>query len=398
MSASTALFRYAAQTDDGHTLDGEMTAADHDAAVRTLENAGLRIVNLETAPEAAKRALRGVDFQAFNQQLAHLTRAGLPVDAGLKLIADDLGQGRLAASVRAVAVELDRGASLGEAFDRHRAQFPPQYARLIDAGVGSGKLPAMLLNLGKHLEMNGRLKHAVWQAVAYPLVLLVAVLAVLVFITHSILPVFSEIYDEFDTDMPALTILVLRLADLKWVFVGLLGVVVVAPPLLWVLGRVAGHGASLRDTLLIPIPWLGPAIQRNLLARWCDLVGVGVSAGMDLPAALELARDGVDSPRLRADTERLLVELRSGGELGQVTGLRLLDPSVPASMQLAAEHQDLGAVLEDLAMLYQEHAEMRITGIQSTLAPVLLIGIALLVALMVVALFLPMVRITTSVM
>ena len=102
------------------------------------------------------RALGGDDFVAFNQQLAQLAKAGLPLERGLRLIAADLGRGRLARAITEVADELERGTPLAEAFDRHRGRFPSLYGRLVDAGVRSGNLSEVLLNLGRHLDMGQR--------------------------------------------------------------------------------------------------------------------------------------------------------------------------------------------------------------------------------------------------
>lgn len=395
---SGAVFRYEVQTDDGHALSGEVSAVDHAAAVTALENAGLRVLDLAAAPPTAKRRLRGADFQAFNQQLAHLTRAGLPLGAGLKLIADDLGHGRLAESVRAVANAVDRGMDLGEAFEQHHGQFPPRYARLVAAGVGAGKLPAVLLNLGRHLEMTGRLKRALWQAVAYPLVVLMAMIAAVAMLGLLVLPAFAEIYEDFDTPLPPLTHWVMSLHRHMWWGLGGLGAVLLGVLFALLLPTVTSWGSGLRDRVLLPLPIIGAVLKRSLLARWCDLLAVGVSAGLDLPAALRLAGDGAGADLLRADGHRMIATLEQGAGLDQVQGLRVVPASVPASIHLASEHHDLGSVLADLAVLYEQQAETRIGGIQATLAPFLLLVLAVIMGLLLTSLFLPLIKLMQSIL
>ncbi len=77
----------------------------------------------------------------------------MPVEQGLRLIAQDMRSGRLSATVRTIVAELESGRTLSEAFDRHRAQFPPLYARLVEAGIKSNNLSGILFNLGEHLEL-----------------------------------------------------------------------------------------------------------------------------------------------------------------------------------------------------------------------------------------------------
>src|SRR5262249_32173436 len=159
------------------------------------------------APEAAApKRLGADDFILFNQQLAHLTQAGLPVERGLRLIAADMQSGRLASAASAVASDLERGVPLRDAFDRHPNQFPSLYARLIDAGVQTGNLPGMLFSLGRHLELVNRVRFAIWSVFAYPLIALVALSLIILFVATRILPQMDGMYGDFHTRLPSLTL------------------------------------------------------------------------------------------------------------------------------------------------------------------------------------------------
>ena len=179
-------FAYQAQTDDGLPISGTIEADNAENAHRQLDALGLRVTEMEPVGRPAKpKALGADDFIAFNQQLAHLTSAGLPVEQGLRLIAQDMRSGRLAATIRRVSEELERGRTLAEAFEAHRGKFPTLYARIIDAGVKSANLPGVLLNLGRHLDLVHRLRAALWRAAAYPLVVLFAVALVMLFLPRQ---------------------------------------------------------------------------------------------------------------------------------------------------------------------------------------------------------------------
>src|SRR5205085_10508559 len=107
-------------------------------------------------------------------QLAQLAKAGLPIERGLRLMAQDLKRGRLAQAVRAVADELEKGVPLEDAIAKYHDKFPPLYARLIAAGAKTGDLAAILFSTGQHVEMVHRLRRSVWRASAYPLMIAVA--------------------------------------------------------------------------------------------------------------------------------------------------------------------------------------------------------------------------------
>ena len=152
-----ATFIYEGRDSAGQILSGSIDAADAQAATQTLENMRVKLIRLAPAEQKPRpKPLRTDDFLAFNQELAHLAAAGLPVEQGLRLIAQDMRSGRLASTVHEVVNELENGVPLGQAFDKYRGRFPTLYGRLIDAGVKANNLPGVLLNLGQHLELIER--------------------------------------------------------------------------------------------------------------------------------------------------------------------------------------------------------------------------------------------------
>jgi type II secretory pathway component PulF len=393
-------FSYEAQTPTGQALSGTLAATDQQAAQQVLESLHLRVMALTPAAGAAKparaRTLSATDFQMFNQQLAYLATAGLPVEQGLRLIAQDVRSGRLSNTINAVAADLDRGVPLADAFGRYSHQFPPFYGQLIAAGVKSNNLPAMLLNLGRHLELLANLRAALWRAAAYPMVLFLGLMAVATLISWIILPQFRLIFMDFRTQLPAITEFVLAIGPFI-PFVALAAVIlVVGLPLLWGLLGALGFGAGLTD-LLLWVPLLGPVLKRNLMARWCDALMLGVQAGLALPEALTLAEEAVGSPLLVADSQVILACVTGGGDMSRVPGLRVLSPTIVTAMQLAIDQNDLANVLESLALMYQQQAQQRLTMLPTLVTPLLMVIVGSGMGLLIVAMFLPLVRLIQSV-
>lgn len=393
-----SIFSYEAQSNDGQRLAGTLDAASLDAAMGRLQALQLRVVRLEpaTARTTRGRALTSGDFVAFNQQLAQLTRAGLPVERGLRLIAADLKRGRLAHAVGQVADELEGGASLAEAFTHHRGQFPRLYGRLIDAGVRSGDLPSVLLGLGRHLEMLQRLRAALWRAVAYPLVVLVALALVLAFLGMAVIPRFEELFFEFRLALPWPTQALLAISGIGPIAIGVLVVLTLLTPILWAWVRFTSWGGALGEWIVLPMPLIGPVLRRSLAARWCDAAMIAISAGLDLPAAIELAGDATGSRAMQRDGAAL-VELLGQGVPLSLSLPRLLPASIPASIEFAAKHNDLPTVLQTLAEMYQRQAELRVDAIPAILTPLLLLFIAVSVGFVLVGLLLPLVQLISGI-
>lgn len=386
-------FRYEAQGDDGQRLTGTLDAPGPDAAVARLGSLGLRALHIEAIGTGGPvRPLRADDFIAFNQQLAHLTKAGLPLEQGLRMMGADFGRGRLGRTIADVADELERGTPLPDAFNKHRGRFPGSYGSLIEAGVRSGDLAGVLLSLGRHLEMVQRLRGMLWRALAYPLMVIVALLLVLGFISVYVLPRFEEIFNEFSFPLPFQTRWLLGIAPLAPVILGALVLIVLGGPLLWAILRMTGRDAAAGDYLVLPLPMVGRVVRLSLVARWCDALRMGVEAGLDLPRAMSLANNAAGSPRLRRDGQALVAMIESGAPL-EPERLRVLPATVPAAIDFAAARHDLPTTLRSLSELYERQAETRLASIPALLSPLLLILIAVSIGFVISALLIPLVRI-----
>ena len=390
LSPPNISFDYRAQTLDGRAITGSIDAAGLEEAQRLLASMRLRVLEIEPAKRDARaRALRGDDFIAFNQQLAHLTSAGLPVEHGLKLIAQDMRSGRLAATIKALSAEMEKGTPLEQAFEVHRERFPPLYSRLVAAGVSAGNLPGVLLNLGRHLELVHRLRAALWRAAAYPLIVLVGVAIVVLLLGFVVIPQFRLLLEDMDVRLPWITRAILSLPRFMPAVAIALAAVVIGMPLAWYLLKRTGRDRAVVDRLALPLPLIGPILRANLAARWCDALRLGVRAGLDLPRAIELAGDAVASPALRRDSVELSAALQSGRTLDSVEHTRVLPASVAAAMALATQHHDLDETMRTLSEMYQQQAEMRLAALPALLTPILILIIAVIIGTIIAALFLP---------
>ncbi len=392
MTTDTAnSFAYQAQTPDGLRMSGTVDALDVGEATRRLVELGLRISEIAPIARPPKpRALRAGDFAAFNEQLAHLAKAGLPLEHGLRLIAADLASGRMSRTVQLVAAELERGTPLPEAFEKHRKQFPSLYGKLVGAGVQSGNLPGVLFNLGRHLELTQRLREAMWRSLAYPLAVLIGLGVVLGLIGMFVLPKFEAIYMDFRMELPAVTQLLLQVGHALPAIAVTVLALAIGLPLLWVLMRLSGHEGAAIDFVARYVPVIGPVLRRSLAARWCDLLRVAVSSGMDLPAGMMLASEATGSPALMRDGRRLAAQLEAGQPLEPVRR-SLLPPSVPATIQFASGFQDLPATLESLSEMSQRQAELRVAAIPAVITPIFVMIIGVLIGFVILSLVMPMI-------
>lgn len=398
-ATSLDVFAFEAQTDDGQRMTGSLEAISAEAAVERLRAMRLRVVEVHAAKVvvAVGKPLGGNDFAAFNQQLAQLTGAGLPVEKGLRLLAAETRRGGQSRLIEELAAELESGTPLDQALEKFAGKFPPLYSRLVKAGIKSGNLSAVLLSLGRHVELVHRLRAVLWRTVSYPLVVLVAIGFLLVFLGMVVLPEFEQIFADFHTRLPGITEALLAVGRAAPVLLGVMLLAVVGGPIMWGVLQRLGYGSAIVERFIIPMPLVGPVLRSNIIARWCDAARIGVEAGLDLPASMELANDATGSARLSADGAALSQALAAGKPL-TAANTKLLPPTVPAAMQLASANQDLGTTLRSLSDLYERQAELRMNAIPGILTPLLLLLISVIIGFVILGLMWPLLRMIDGLM
>ena len=400
---ATIGFTYRAQSTDGATLTGTLDALDEPSARGRLSSLGLTILELAALPpnlpepRPAKTARLGtLDFAAFNQQLAQLTRAGMPVESGLKLIAADMRTRKLRAAVEAVAHDLERGVPLPEAFESHSRSFPKLYGHVLRAGIAAGNLPAVLLNLGRHLELMQRLRRNLWRAASYPLMVLVAMCGVLTFVGYVLEGPMNELYSDDFFELPRLTQALFFIGRQTPFLLLFLAWGVFVFWLIWRFWQRKGYEQRFVDRWLSRIPLLGRVIRSNLIARWCGAVSLGVEAGLDLPHAIELGAQATGSQHLANDGKRILVAHEHGEPLQSAGHIDLIPPSVLTAMEFGKNRGDLPNVLRTLTQMYQEKSEHHLATLIAILSPAMLILVGVTLVSVIYALFLPMAKLVKS--
>lgn len=404
-------YRYEAIAPDGEAVFGTIDAIGESEGRDRLRSMALSIRLFEPVSPTRTSPLNSEDLSTFNDQLAQLARAGLPVESGLQLLAKDMSRGRLRNAVQAVSNDLQRGLTLPQAIDAHRRAFPPLYANVVDAGIRANNLPAVLFNLSKHLDLTRRIRASVSRAIAYPTMVLIAIVIVSAFLSAYVLPTLMTIVDRDGDSMylsqmlvgpsrwgapppppgpPLVTTVALAFGRVSpYIAAGVL-IVVIGSMLGWPLVRGTTLGRWFIDSVLTRLPLFGPPLRFSAIGRWCDAMRIGVSAGLDLPDSLSLAARTVGSARLSVDAAKLSEAATSGKRLDNLDSLRLLPIAVPAAVEVGLRAGTLPETLDALSTLYLRQAESRARLIPLVLTPLLIIVLALVLGLLLTAIFSPL--------
>jgi type II secretory pathway component PulF len=401
-------FDFEARRHDGRAMSGSLAASSAEDAREQLAALGLAIDTLRPAARPALRAsMSHDDLALFNEQLIQLTQAGLPMERGLSLLADDLERSNVKRAMQSLAGDLSSGKSIESAVESRRTEFPPIYAKLIDAGVRTGNLPGVLHGFGKHLETVSRLRSELWRAAAYPMVVLIAFALLLTFLSYLVLPQYYALIKDisfksynwrtgditvvaFDMPLPARVLNVVGLSMPYLLGAGLLAAVVVWG--VWRMLKISNQEGPWVDAVVLRIPVLGRALKQSYLTRWVDTLAIGVRSGLDLPQAIGLASQVIALPSLKSDGDEMINLLASGRGLDQAPRLRRVPASIPPSMELASQSNRLPQFLDSLARELARQTEQRIRMIPAVLTPLLVILIGLCAGIIILGLWSPMAR------
>lgn len=330
---------------------------------------------------------------ALSDEMAALSRAGLPLDRGLAALSAELGSDSVGRACRDLARLLSQGRPADEAMAEALKGAPDHVAALVRSGVASGKLAESLTRLGEHARLRSRLSSAVVEALFYPAIVLAFGLGIFAFIGNFIIPKFMRIFDDFGMRLPWITQALFALNNYAFVVYLVIPGALVAGflALRLVLGLFpSGRRAWCRVTGAVPI-W--GQMQRHVnLALFYDLLGLLVTAEVPLPEALRLAGEATPDPVLARAAREAAKDLEAGKPLEPSLRDHHLGSAWAAWIAgVGASRGQLVPQLELLRDNSMRMAEWRSRWLRAVLPPVLLVFVAGGgIGMFILSLFLPM--------
>jgi type II secretory pathway component PulF len=391
-------YEYWATTEIGDTVSGKVTAASPDAVAHLLTLRGWTVRRLEELAEPAPPvddpvALTGEDFEAVASQLETITQRKLPLVASLRTLAEESRNPRLRAAVSTVIAALEQGQSLDESLSRLRSAFPRRMGVLFDAGAKTGRLPFLLQEAINHLYDVADLRRKVWLNLAYPLFLAGIALLLCGSLIFGIVPTFASIFQDFGISLPALTVALINVSRfgagramfVAAVVLALVGGAVLA--LTYVRGRSWWHAALCR------LPLVGTLFRTASLSGFFRMLAVLVETGFSLPEAFRIAGAVNDDAGLSARAEQVANDLEHG--ISPLDAVRVTEAFPRETLPVfrwSDQPQLFMEALQGASDIYAARSRMNSGVLAIVLEPVLMFAIGLGVGLIVIALFLPLIK------
>jgi type IV pilus assembly protein PilC len=347
------------------------------------------ILNMRIGPPRRGK-IKEDDLLIFNQQFMTLSKSGLPLQKSLEMLARQTRSEGLRVAVEEVKEKVRGGALLSEAFESIE-KFPKIYCATLRAGERSGTLDKVLGQYVTYQKTARSFRKKFLSALIYPAFLLIFLAGLIVLIDTFIIPRFSELYNELNVPMPPLTVFVISLGlaiKRMGVFV-LLGIVIAIFGL-----RAAGRSQAARlqwDKLKFRLPVAGKLLLKFSVAEFVRTLSTLLQGGLPIVAALQSSAGSVSSPLLARGLEQARIEVMGGRPLSE--SLRMTGFFPPMALDMIEVGETTGALpsmLESVAEFFEEDVNIDLSTLVAMVDPIMIASIAIVVAFVLVAFYLPL--------
>lgn len=333
----------------------------------------------------------------FSVQFSTLQDAGLPVLRSLNILEGQMPPGRFKNVIASIKEDVEGGSPLSEAFAKHPKVFDDLYVNMVKAGEAGGILTEVFQKLAEFMERSDRLMRQVRGALMYPAFIVLFATAVLTFIMMVVIPQFEDIFKEFGKDLPAATVFLMDTSEFmatNWWVLLLMPFLMFG---LWRFVRKSEGGLLFTDRLKLRMPLFGTLLKKTQVARFARTLGTLSSSGVPLLDSLAIVKGASSNAVLRQAVGRVSESVSEGESIAQPLGESgIFDDMVVNMVDVGEETGELDRMLGKIADRFDSEVDTTVSGLLSILEPLLIVVMGGIVGFIVVALFLPLLELQST--
>ena len=396
-------FRCRLGTPSGEIMEGVYVAQSEAHLRRELEDKGLHVLALRQrglslpglSLGASKAKIPRHEFLVFNQELATLLKAGMPLTQSLDILRTRLANPVFKAVLDDVHEKVRAGTALSDAFQSHGELFPSVYTASLMAGERAGNLDAVLRRYVSYAKVVDSVRKKTISALVYPAILIGLAVVLVGIITVKVIPAFSDFYNSFNHQLPLSTRMIVGLSDF------------IRGNMLLLLISVLGGGAAFYawikqpgqrarfDHAVMRLPFIGASVHKFATAQMARTLATLLGGGIPLVNALEISSRSTGNRYMGKEMSLVALRVREGQGFAATLLDRKVVPDVAIKMIEVGESTGaLQEMLNSLADFYDEEIETEVGRFVTVIEPALLIIMGLVIAVIVIALYLPLFELT----
>lgn len=394
-------FFYQARTPQGDVRNGTVEAVNKDAAIDILQRSNFIIIDIKESAQLPplsrsitsflRRGVPKKEIVIFSKQISTLFQAKVPLIESLKTMMEQTSNAVFKDALLDIAKSVDAGASLSKALAFHKNIFSDFYVSMVRSGEASGKLEEVFNYLADGLEREYYMNKKIRGAMTYP-AFIVATFGMVMFVMMIwVVPNLTAVLKESGAEMPFLTRVVIAVSDAfkdYWWAIIIALALTVGSFEYWLH---TPSGKNIWHRVQIRLPILGPMLTKFYLARFSDNLSVLIQGGLPIVQALEITSDVIGNGVYKSILLDTIEEVKRGNTISSVLRTRKEIPIMVTQMVYVGEESGkLDSTLKSVASFYQKEVAVVVDSIVTLIEPVLILILGVGVAILLVAILMPM--------
>jgi len=341
-------------------------------------------------------AIKAKEVTLFTRQLATLIGAGLPLVRSLNILRDQTKHKTFKEVIDGLAQQVEAGSTFSDSLLKYPTIFSLLFVNTVKAGEAGGVLEIVLTRLADFREKTERLHSRIRAALIYPFLVITVALTILTFLIIFIIPKFKDLYEEIGTGLPLPTVILLKMSDfLHHYWIGAILFFI----LLFVSYKILVKVPKIRyhiDARKLRLPIFGILIQKVSIARFSRTLGTLISSGVPILQALMITKDTAGNELIAHAITKVHDSIREGESIaGPLAKTKIFPLMVVNMINVGEETGALDQMLNKIADTYEEEVDVTVGTLTTLIEPLLIVIMGAIVGLIVLAMFLPLVKLLT---
>ncbi|MCL5879119.1 MAG: type II secretion system F family protein [Deltaproteobacteria bacterium] len=401
-----AVFTWEGMKKTGEVVKGNIDAQSESAVIALLRQQDIRPINVKEKKAAFdfgklnifKEKVGGKELSIFTRQFATMIDAGLPLVQCLDILGSQQENKTFQKTIKDIKSSIEGGSTFAAALKKHPDTFDSLYSNLVAAGEVGGMLDAILARLATYIEKAEKLKGRVKGAMIYPIVVMSVAAGAVAILLLFVIPVFAKMFSDVGAALPAPTQFVMDLSNFlkHYIFYIIIGMIAV-----YFAVRAyyrTGNGKLVIDGLLLKMPVFGDIIRKNAVARFTRTLSTMISSGVPIMDGLEIVARTSGNQVVENAIMKARESIAAGKTIAEPLGQTKVFPGMVVQMISVGEATgNMDAMLSKIADFYDEEVDSAVAAMTSLIEPLLIVFLGVIIGGLVVAMYLPIFKIASTV-
>ncbi|MCB1184706.1 type II secretion system F family protein [bacterium] len=402
--SDTTKYLWKGKTAKGEILSGEYEATSKDELTAYLRKRRITITSIKEKKKAGgvtlfkKKGVSVKDLSVFTRQFATMVNAGLPLVQCLDVLGRQLEKPHFKEVVLQVTADVEGGSTLAEALGKHPKIFSDLYVNMIAAGEAGGILDVILGRLAVFLEKADALQRKVKGAMTYPVIVLTVAGGACIFMLMFVIPVFAKMFADFGGVLPAPTRIVMNVSDFIRGYWWALGAGAFAATVIFKRYRATESGRRNTDRAAMKMPILGNVILKSAVARFTRTLGTLIGSGVPILQGLEITSRTAGNKVIQEAIGATAKSISQGDTIAEpLKASGVFPPMVVQMIGIGEQTGALDEMLAKIADFYDDEVDAAVEALTAAIEPIMIVLMGGMVGSMLVAMYLPMFKMSSVV-